>query len=485
MRLPPGGARERLVAASVVAMSAILAWLPAMDSPFWGDDFVFLQDAFRARMAHEPWWRPFWPDVRYQFWRPLGHETYWRIVEQWLGSDARRAHVLNFALWSAACASVGAFVAVLASRARWAMPAVTGLMGGAIYGMLALHFTPLHWTSSADSFFVVAFTALGLAFFLRASAGEARHPGGWLLGAVAAQALGLFSKESAAVLPVLMACTAIFASTGRPRRWGLATIVACASLVLAWLLLRPRFVTAAPDEYAMVLGSNVLRNAAALCAWFLNVPREALRMLVVGPVAPAAFWIAAAALPMAAFAWSVREAAAPWLSRTALAALAAFIVVAYAPYFPLRWQCYEYYAGVAAILPAGVAAHAAVTSRRAMLALALLCISSWIAIEGSRSATYPSLLDRARIAEAQLDALAHKDLLEPDLVDGPVAFRADNPHLFYAAGQAGLAWRLGRLPWEAVRRESCGEHPAAPLLEFGDAGIRFLDCAQDDADGAL
>ena len=472
------------IAAASLAATALLLWVPALSTPFWGDDYLFLADAFRARLLGAPWWIPFWPDTRYQFWRPLGHETYWRFVEGILGSDPWAAHLTNLCLWALGCLSVGLLGAMLARAMRWngAMP--TGALAAAIYGVLALHFTPIHWTSSADSLFIVLWTALSLSAW---TASPASSPGAraLLAGSIPTlQLLALFSKESAVVIPLLMACiSALIWPRNRPGRPELAAWVASVSLIAVWLALRVHFVHPPPPQYALAFEGNVLRNIASLVAWGFNIPREALRMIILGPREAGLVWAFAAALPMAAFLWISGGVLWERMRPARAAPLAAFLLVAYAPYLFLSWQSYEYYAQVAAILPAVVLARGTLLSRRTVAALTLLAVSSFIAVEGSRMAPYPGLIARANGGEEQLARIVAREILDPGMpaVSAPLAVSVVNAHEFYAIGKAGLAWRLARPASEVAVVEQCPS-PEDVLVVFLGGDVTFIDCATDEPD---
>jgi hypothetical protein len=472
------------IAAMCLAATALLLWVPALSTPFWGDDYLFLADAFRARLHGEPWWIPFWPDTRYQFWRPLGHETYWRFVEGILGSDPWAAHLMNLCLWALDCLSVGLLGAMLARAMRWNRAMPTGALAAAIYGVLALHFTPIHWTSSADSLLIVLWTALSLSAW---TASPASHPRAraFLAGSIPAlQLLALFSKESAVVMPLLMACmSALIWPRNRPGRPELAAWVVSVSLIAAWLALRGRFIHPPPPQYALAFEGNVLRNIASLVAWGFNVPREALRMMILGPRETGLAWAFAAALPMAAFLWISAGALWERIRPTRAAPLAAFLLVAYAPYFFLSWQSYEYYAQVAAILPAVVVARGTVLSGHRVAALALLALSSFIAVEGSRMAPYPGLIARANGGEEQLARIVAREILDPGIpaVSAPLTASVANAHEFYAIGKAGLAWRLARPESEVAVVEEC-RSPEDVLVVFRGGDVTFMDCATHEPD---
>src|SRR5690606_17219397 len=48
-------ARWDLLVVAVLLVSAVVIWLPALWTPFWGDDYVLLQAARAANLAGKPW----------------------------------------------------------------------------------------------------------------------------------------------------------------------------------------------------------------------------------------------------------------------------------------------------------------------------------------------------------------------------------------------------------------------------------------------
>lgn len=466
-----------------LGLVACLLWLPALSTPFWGDDYHFLQEALASRLRGEAWWIPFWPDVRYQFWRPLGHETYWRFVEGVLGADARAAHLTNLVLFVLVCFGVGLLGASLAWVSRWERPLIGGALAAGIYAVSAVHFTPLHWTSSGDSLMIVLWTSLALAAWVRAPMHRPAVRALLCAAIPIVQVLALYSKESAVLIPLLMLCVSAFAwGRVRPGLAEAAVWLACVMLILVWLAFRGRFVLPAVPEYELEFGTNVLRNGAALLAWCLNVPREALRMLIVGPRVEGAIWALAAALPMTAFLYISGSALVRLPVRQA-AAVGLFVVLGYAPYYLLAWQSYEYYAQVAIILPAILLARGLMLSRHAPVAACLFALSSYIAVEGSRSVGYPGLIGRARSAEEQLSDLAVREALAQAGHDGaePYVVQVANLHEFYAIGKSGLAWRLALAQDEVAVVEGCNEEIDG-LFEFRGGRATYIECALEEAD---
>jgi hypothetical protein len=237
-----------------------------------------------------------------------------------------------------------------------------------------------------------------------------------------------------------------------------AVWIVCLGLVALWLILRARFTVDAAPQYDLVLGANLIRNGLSLVAWLLNVPREALRLLVTGETELGLLWAAATALPMAA-AWAiaVRHGFSRLTPRQWLFTLV-FIFLAYTPYFPLAWNSYAYYAAIAAMLPAIVLARGLVGRRRSIVSAVLIGLSSWLAVAGTRWLDHPGLIGRARWAEATFQSLAGESV-------GPSLWvRADDPQRFYAMGEAGLSWRLGLQPGSVHLVDACPENSEQCLV---------------------
>lgn len=450
------------IAAAILVFFCGALWLPALNTPFWGDDYVFLQGAQAANLAADPWWAAFWPDQPLKFWRPLSQESFWRLVESALGADVRAAHRVNLGLLIGAACAVGLLGFVVARLCAWPRPLAIGVLGALIYASLALHLLPVHWISTANSSILVALTALAIGAWLAApqSGPVLRF---LLLGALPFLTLGaLLSKESAVVLPLLLLAASLFAAPrARPGRPEIAVWIGCVAVVALWLALRARFTAEADPQYALVLGGNLIRNAISLVAWLLNVPREALRMIVSGERALGIAWACAAALPMAA-AWALaaRPLAQALDRRQAVAALA-FVAIAYAPYFPLAWNSYAYYAAVAAILPTLLLARGVADARFGVVAATLIGLSSSIAVLGTRALDHPGLIGRARWAEATFSELERARIAPPLFV------RVADGQRFYAMGTAGLAWRLKLDPHDVRIVERCPD--AAPRCLAIDA----------------
>lgn len=446
------------VAAAVLCAFAAVVWLPAVDTPFWGDDYVFLQGAHEANIAGEPWWSAFWPETPFKFWRPLSQESWWRLVDLWLSADAQRTHFANLTLLALAGGCVGLLVLTLARACSWPQPVGTAVLGGAIYSVLALHLLPVHWAAAANNSMLVIFTALILTAWIAAPRAKPFLRALLLFAILPLLSAALLCKESAALIPLLMVALNLFVGTRSGGRAETAVWVACLGLVALWVVLRARFTADTDPQYDLLLSTNLIRNGLSFVAWLLNVPREALRLLATGETGLGLLWAAATALPMVA-AWTIalRQRLSRLTPRQWIFVLV-FSLLAYAPYFPLAWNSYAYYAAIAAMLPTVALARCLAGRRGAVVAAILIGSSSWLAVAGTRWLDHPGLIGRARWAEATFQSLAVESL-------GPSLWvRAEDPQRFYAMGAAGLAWRLGVKPESVHVVDTCPEHSAHCLV---------------------
>lgn len=447
----------------LLGSSALLMWLPALHTPFWGDDYVFLNAAHATNAASAPWWSEFWPTNAPQFWRPLSQEGYWRLIDALLGDNAYATHLVSLSLHVLASAGVIVLALAVARACRWSAPLPTAALAGVIHAGLAMHMLPVHWAAAANNSFLTLFTTLCLAAWIRAADAQGL-PRILLLASIPLTlSLALLSKESAVLMVGLMLIIRLFTGQLHVRRGELVTLVICGAITAIWLALRTHLTSPADPAYALVLGKNVFRNAFSFLAWMMNVPREALRMAVTGDRTLALAWIAATALPMlAAYVMAFRHGRSLCQPQQWVAVIL-FAGLAYAPYFLLSWNSYAYYAAIAAILPAIALAYCCADNPRALLVFALIALSSWIAVAGTRQLDSPGLIGRARWAESMLQDLAHRHVRQPLWV------AVSDMHRFYAVGPVGLAWRL-HLPVDSIHVATHCPADASQCLRIDEDG---------------
>ncbi len=458
-------ARSDLLAMAVLLLSAAVIWLPAVWTPFWGDDYVFLHAARLSNLANQPWSETFWPVQPELFWRPLSQTAWWRVVEGEMGGNVLTAHAVLLALHGLAAVGVGGLGLTIARVAGWpARCAVAGL-SAAFYGVLAVSLLPVHWVAAANSPLLVLFTTVLLALWLAAS--TAQGAARMLLLAVVPGllAVALLSKESAILMPVLMLMISLFVGA-RLRRGEWLVLAVSALICVVWLWLRGKATVPPAPQYAYAFGGNLVRNGASFVAWMLNVPREALRMIATDGLLKGALWAMLAALPVL-LSWGLAASKGGWrrLQARQWGLVLAVAVVAYTPYFPLIWNSYAYYAAISAILPAIVLARLLQGRRIAVIVAVLMGVSGWLAVAGTRLLDHPGLIGRARWAETSLQQLAGQQLKTPLWV------RVEDDQRFAAMGVHGLAWRL-YVPLEQV-------HQVDACPQGTEAGT----CLEMDAEG--
>jgi hypothetical protein len=450
---------------------SIILWLPAIYTPFWGDDYFFLQAAHKARLVNDSWWLPFWPETRAGFWRPLSMETYFRFVEEFLNANALFAHIANFVLWVFSCIAVGVFAAALAQALHWSQPLLFSAIAGCVYSLSGTHFLVIHWVAAANSSFLVLWTALALAIWITAPTCRRIQRISLCALLPLLQLLALFSKESSVLIPLLFLCVSLFIS--KQVKFGLPEVIAwffCVVFCIVWYFFYLRFTGARDENYELVVGANIIQNTLALIAWLLNVPREALRLTLTGDKVVGISWAISVALPMLGFFYIAGGAIIKILSVRQSFVAVVIVPLAYAPYFLLASQSYEYYAAVAMIFPMVLLARGLMISKYQIVAAGLLCISSGIAIQGSRELSYPGLMGRVEWAEQQLNGLIG------ETIQLPLAIQVSNQHQFYAIGIAGLAWRLGIAESDIVYAESCPVFSERMLVQNKKGDFVWQNC---------
>lgn len=415
---------------------ALLLYLPSLFTPFWGDDYVFLQQARTSRLNAESWWLAFYSPSELGFWRPLSMDTYFRWIETYLGANVFYAHVANFFLWILASAGVGFFSWAFAGAMKWKSRNWLALMAAAVYGIHSAHFLPVHWIAAVNSSILVLWASIALGVWVLAPQSNFPIRVFLCVSLPVIQLLALLSKESSILIPFLLLAVSSFGwHHFKISRWEISAWIMCMITCAVWFCFYRKLSGSHPDGYGLKAGINVIRNFLSLSAWLLNVPREALRLMLTGREFVGLLWAAVVAIPMLGFIYlSVLKLK---LSILQCSAVLIFVVLAYGPYFLLAGQSYEYYAAVALIFPVVIIAYGLQTSEKKMLAVILLLISSALSIQISRMLDYPSLLGRAEWGEKQLQRL------ESGAVTNPVLVHLNNPHRFYAIGTAGLSWRLG------------------------------------------
>jgi hypothetical protein len=467
------GGRRRLLLAGVGSVVLVALWSPALGVAFWQDDYGFLLAARDARWQGRPWYESFWsgsPDV---FWRPLSVNFYWRFIEGVCGGNPIAAHAFNIALLLLAAAAVGWLAAgLLRIRAPKTDAALGGLAAAFLYGIHGSHFLPAAWASGVQDSFLVLFSALALRGWLTACSGAGLPAN--LAGAtgIGCFAMALLSKENAAVVPLWQLVLMVWLwpnrhAWRRPLGWTLSFL----ALLAAWWIVHHAHTLPPQGPYAIKLGVNVPRNAVNLGLFLLNVPREAVRFLVVDRSAAAGAWgVACATLQIVGcglWLWSGRRQ----LARQDVAALAVMALVGLGPCLLPAWNCYEYYTSMALVACAVLMGLSVRRTKAVGAALLLLIASSVLSTQGNYRLGYPALVARAQWGRRQLEIIGQRRAADPAAFRSPLGVSVQDEHKFASFGAAGLAYTLGMHGEDVVvlGADQAG-HGRAPMLVVPSSG---------------
>ncbi len=451
---------------------ALALWLPSLFIPFWGDDYYFLTQAREAQLAGDSWWQPFFSESATGFWRPLSMDTGWRFVEQVLAGNLLYAHLYSWFLCLLSSGAVAIFAYQLARAMEWPQAKLIGLLTAAMHAVHVASYLPLHWVAAMNSPTLVFFLCITLSVWISLP----RLTGGVRLLALVSlpllQLLALFSKEAAILIPALVGALAIFLrDKQRYTRTDKLVWALCVLICLIWLYFYKQFTPHRDSAYGITLGENLVVNSLSFIAWIFNVPREALRLIVTDSPLKGVTWALACFIPMAIlYAASYLKLAREikwhqWL------ALAAFMVLAYGPYFVLADQAYEYYAAVAIVIPLLLVARALSATNHLAMGLILMGLASTIAVQGTRSAEYPAVISRAIWAENQLQWLSEQH------IELPLVVSINNPHQFAAIGVPGLVWRLNIPREQILLANDCIENTKRRLQQNSAGNFEWIDCA--------
>jgi protein O-mannosyl-transferase len=212
-----------------VAACAVLVYIGALWNKFALDDMYIV---VLNRFVREPgaWWRafgePYWAgNLTGALYRPLVIACF---ALDWLVDGSAWFHAVNI-VWHA-----GASVVVAALARRWA-GWQAGLVAGVLFAVHPVHVEAVANVVGRNELMAACFTLLALYAALE------RQSVGWC---AAALALGVLSKENAAVAPALIVWAWLL-GIGRPERRKLAAFVASWVLVGAayglarWAVLHP------------------------------------------------------------------------------------------------------------------------------------------------------------------------------------------------------------------------------------------------------
>jgi hypothetical protein len=205
-----------LLAGAVVAFAAIV-YAPMLDVPFIGDDYVFL-DKTRDATFGALW---SFRNVDFGWYRPWSRELHFWTLQHLMGARETGFRVVSLLIWLAMLATYFTLLRRIRNE-RVAAIATLGAAGLALWG------APLTWISGVQDLWMLLFSMLTL--WLVASGRAA-----WALAACAG---ALLSKETAAVLPLIVLAQARFIERLDWRRCA-RRVAPFVALTTLWLLLHP------------------------------------------------------------------------------------------------------------------------------------------------------------------------------------------------------------------------------------------------------
>lgn len=248
---------RRWVQVALLAVLVGTAYAPALKGGFIWDDDAFLTRNVLIRAPDGL--RRFWLTREATDYWPMTSTTMWVEWRLW-GMDARGYHATNVALH---------FVEVLLLWSVLRRLGVPGaFLGAALFAVHPVNAESVTWITQRKNLMAMLFYLASARFFLEA---EERRPAGpraaagWLSASLAAFALAMLSKGSAAMLPVVLA--GAIAVRRRPTRadalrlapfFLVAALLAAVDVVFAHPGVGPPIRTAGLGERALGAGAAVL-----------------------------------------------------------------------------------------------------------------------------------------------------------------------------------------------------------------------------------
>lgn len=276
-----------LAALALILGAGLILQLPALDTPFFADDYLFLDQVGRGSLTQTLTA----PDPIGNYYRPVGRQFFFWLAARAGGGSARVFHAANLALWLAV-------LGLLFAVARQVAGPLAGLIAA---GLLALHYAadvPVRWASGCQDLLAVA-GALGALWL---------HLAGRRVWAGLALLAALLSKEVVALTPLI----AVVAARGKGEPWRIAVRRAwpLAAAVVAWALIvwsvkHARAGTPEPlgiTPVAAVAALAHLVQVACGIEWYARISAGDLRL---------AAWLSSLALVLLALAAARRSAPAP------------------------------------------------------------------------------------------------------------------------------------------------------------------------------
>jgi hypothetical protein len=337
----PRGSRRwpsLLIPALIAPLAFVLLYLPSLDFPFvWEDEgaiaagTMLRPDGQTLEAFGEPLHRleTRGASARQAYYRPLPVVAL-SLVDQQLGREPRNFRALTIAAGALCMAAFGAFAGHLLGRA-----------GPALFAALfaALHPVGIEttvWIAGLPATVSALFMIGSLAFGLAATRPATTRAALWGALSAVSLALGLLSKEQAAVTPALLVAALLSLGSG-PRRGAAARLVVLQTLLVAgyFLALRPAVLGSVLTGVTPIGGSLSTQWLTAIADWprqlgWLFAPLRSSTndtVMIVDSLASARLALGALLALGSAFAWW-------WLRRAGarIAALGlAWIWIAFAP----------------------------------------------------------------------------------------------------------------------------------------------------------
>lgn len=426
------------------ALLAALLWSPLLTTPLWQDDYVFLTQARGAAWDGKPLVSAFVEKPERFFWRPLSTNIYWRFASGILKGNSLALHGINLFIFLLAAGVLGS---VTAAFMRLVNPGKehreAAFRASFVYGLHGAFFLPLAWASGIQELLALLFSALALRGWM-ACLERTPETMDRILAAFTAPALlaALLCKEGVAMLP--LGAAALTVATGvRLNRRALSIGMVSGAVLFLWFVVHLALSNPIePDSpYAPRFGVNIIRNGALLGLFFMNVPREAIRLLSQGRILSGAIWGGGLFLLHGAALFLLFRGAWKTLRMRGMICLGIFALAAALPYLAPRWNCYPYYI-LLGLFSWGILAGAHPGRGRRFLVPAFLILAgAMITLGIQMMLPYPSPLPRAGWAEETLEEIERKT--GEGIRDRAIFLRAeDENHLAAIGWNKGIAWRL-------------------------------------------
>ena len=204
------------VALALIAFAAA-TYGPSLTLPFIGDDYVFLDKTGTATFPSLWSYR----NTGFGWYRPWSRELHFWLVQRFAGLNEVVFRLAGITLWAAMLGLYAAVVRRL-SGSRVAGVATLGVASLALWG------TPLLWISGSQDLWMLLFAMATLWLFI----------GGRVFWSLLAFGLGLLSKETCAVLPLILGGYAV-AVERRSVRTAIRRTAHLWALALVWFVAHP------------------------------------------------------------------------------------------------------------------------------------------------------------------------------------------------------------------------------------------------------